>query len=57
MEVATQAEVDSGTETGGTGAYLEVNPKTFQAGVTARIATEAQAETGTSDTVLLSALK
>lgn len=57
VEIATQAEVNAGTDAGGTGAIVTVIPSTFQAGVTARISTQLQAETGTDDTTIITPLK
>ena len=48
VELATQAEVDAGTDTGGTGASLVAVPSKIQQGITNRIASQAEAEAGTA---------
>jgi hypothetical protein len=56
VEIATQVEVDAGTDTGGTGATVAVIPSTFQTGITNRTAMVAEAQAGTSITKLMTPL-
>lgn len=53
MEIGTQVETDAGTETGGTGAILSVTPRTFQQGITNKIADSATVITGTDNTKIV----
>ncbi len=53
LEVGTQTEVDTPTDTGGTGATVAVIPSTFQTGITNKMASQAEAEAGSSSTKLM----
>lgn len=53
VEVGTQTEVDTPTDTGGTGATVVVIPSTFQTGITNKLASQAEAEAGSSSTKLM----
>jgi len=56
FQAGTQTAVDTPTDIGTTGALNVVIPSTFQAWILARVATELQAETGSSNTVLMTPL-
>jgi hypothetical protein len=57
VEIGTQTEVDTPTDTGGTGAIVSVIPSTFQQGLLNRISDKSTAETGTDNTKIMSPLR
>ena len=57
VEIWTQTEVDTPTDTGWTGATNVIIPSTFQQGITNRISTEAQAKAWTNDTQIMTPSK
>jgi len=56
-QIATQSEVNAGTDTGSTLATLVVTPAKLAANITSKIASQAEAEAWTDDTKLMTPLK
>lgn len=57
VEIATQWEVDAWTDTWGSWAIVSVIPSTFNTGITNKLASQAEAEAGASNTKLMTPLR